>query len=58
MSLTEHWALDLYGNGLFGFELGMEDLIICSFEVFFMLDPTMRWKNFRVKNGFMDSCVK
>jgi hypothetical protein len=54
------WTLgqDLYGNRLFSFELGVEDLIIGGPEVFFMGDPTMRWKNFRVKNGSVGSCVK
>ena len=42
----------------FCFELGVEYLIIYSSRVFFMLDPTIRWKNFGVKNGFMGPLVK
>jgi hypothetical protein len=49
---------DLYGNRLFSFELGAKDLIIGGPEVFLMGDPTMRWKNFKVKNGSVGSCVK
>jgi hypothetical protein len=49
---------DLFGNRLFSFELGAKDLIIGSSKVFFMGDPTMRGKNFWVKNSSMGSYVK
>jgi hypothetical protein len=49
---------DLFGNRLFSFELGAKDLIISSSKVFFMGDPTMRGKNFWVKNNSVGSCVK
>ena len=49
---------DLYGNRLFCFVLGAKDLVISSSEVFFMGNPIMWWKNFRVKNGFVGSYVE
>jgi hypothetical protein len=49
---------DLYGNGFFSFVLGAKNLVISGSEVFFMGNPTMGWKNFRVKNGSVSSCVE
>jgi hypothetical protein len=48
----------LYGNGPFGFILGAKDLVINGSEVFSMGNPTMWWENFRVKDGYVGSCVE
>jgi len=58
MGFDKTLGQDLYGNRLFSFELGAEDLIISSSKVFFMSDSTIRGKNFWVKNGSMGSYVK
>lgn len=48
---------DLDGNRVFGSDICTEDLVVCSTKVLLVLGPMGRWKDFRVKDRFVGSCI-
>lgn len=49
---------DIYCDRVFGPDIYTKDLVIYNTKILHILRPMGQWKDFKVRDGFIGSCIK